>query len=150
MTQEHFLKLYDDLQKWESENLQKPLSLLNELVNTLNMEIFEITPKEMLELFPNRLEAIKYYKNIHCLSLEETVKLFPATLVKISFECGYTPPLDGYCEVWIWTDGSGLNENYVSTTPIYNILNSKEVYDLYCGEIIEVESSILTRHFKKI
>ena len=134
------MKLYDDLENFNWLEGRK----------AANPEIFQITPQQIGELFPDRLEAVRYYRNIHQLDLDETVKLFPANLVKISFECGYTPPLDGYCEVWNWKDGSGLNENYVSTAPIYYFLNGKQIYDLCSGEIIEIESSILTRHFKKI
>lgn len=140
MTRKEFLKLYHDLDNFNWLEGRK----------ATNPEIFQITPEQIAELFPDRLEAVRYYRNIHQLDLDETLRLFPKKLVKISFECGYTPPLDGYCEVWNWKDGSGLNENYVSTTPIYNVLNSKQVYNLYSGETIEIESSILTRHFKKI
>lgn len=148
MTQAEFLKLYDDLQKWESENLTKPLSCLDEIIKTANLTIFEITPTEMLDLFPNRLEAMEYYKNIHCLSVSETVKLFPATLVKISFDAGYYPPLDGISEIWVWSNGNELNHQYISTNPIWEFLTSKQVFDLYCGETIQITQETLDKNFK--
>ena len=76
MTQEEFLKLYNDLQTWKSVNLQKPLPFWDEVMKTVHFKIFGITPTEISELFPDRLKGLKYYKNIHMLSLPETVKIF--------------------------------------------------------------------------
>jgi hypothetical protein len=100
MTRKEFLKLYHDLDNFNWLEGRK----------ATNPEIFQITPEQIAELFPDRLEAVRYYRNIHQLDLDETLRLFPKKLVKISFECGYTPPLDGYCEVWNWKDGSPQGE----------------------------------------
>jgi hypothetical protein len=150
MTQEEFLKLYNDLQTWKSVNLQKPLPFWDEVVRTVHFKIFGITPQEMLNLFPDRLEAMKYYKNIHGFSLPETVKLFPVTLVEISFEVGYYPPLDGISEIWVWSNGNGLNRQYISTKPIWEFLTSKQVFDLYCGENIQITQETLDKNFKLV
>lgn len=140
MTQDQFLKLYNDLENFNWQEARK----------ATNPEIFQITPNQMAELFPDRLEAMKYYKNIHGLSLPETVKLFPATLVEISFEVGYYPPLDGISEIWVWSNGNELNQQYISTKPIWEFLTSKQVFDLYCGENIQITQEILDKNFKLV
>lgn len=140
MTRKEFLKLYHDLDNFNWLEGRK----------ATNPEIFQITPEQIAELFPDRLEAVRYYRNIHLLDLDETLRLFPKKLVKISFCYGYIPPKNGHCEFIQWNDESYIKSELISNAPIYDFLNGKQIYDLCSGEIIEIEQHTLTRYFTEI
>ena len=76
MTREEFLDIYEYLLVWKAINLNTPVPNWEINMRVANPKVFAVTPNELCALFSDKLQAMKYYKNIHGLSLPETVKIF--------------------------------------------------------------------------
>ena len=67
----------------------------------------------------------------------------------ISINNGNLAPKDGIVTIMWWKGGSVPNQELVSTKPIWEVLNSREVF-LLCaiGEVIEVDTKLVSKMFK--
>jgi len=70
--------------------------------------------------------------------------------VKISVEYQATLHQDGLVKVWNWKEGGEMNTEHICKTPIWEILNSENLYKILTEQTIELPAEFFHRYFDEV